>query len=183
MTTPRSGGIRRRAAQLFILDHLCGIGVGVEHYRDEIIKLTSEHGWKHGNDYVPHDAKVKEWGTGRTRVETMAGLGLHPCWCPCATVEDGINAVRRTLPLCVFHPRCEAGGIAALEQYRREWDDEKKVLPSQPPLHDWTSHPADAFRYLAHELQAGAAARHQAARSRQGWVIPPPREQRRGIRL
>ena len=45
-----------------------------------------------------------------------------------ATIEDGRNAVRRTLPLCVFHARTEETGINALEQYRREWDDEKKAF-------------------------------------------------------
>lgn len=36
--------------------------------------------------------------------------------------------------------------IEALKQYRREWDD--KTFKTTP-LHDWTSHGADAFRYLA----------------------------------
>ena len=81
-----------------------------------------------GTDFVPHDAKVKEWGSGKTRVETMQTLGLKPMLVPMATFQDGINAARRTLPLCVFHPRTEETGIAALEQYQREWDDEKKAF-------------------------------------------------------
>ena len=70
------------------------------------------------------------------------------CWCRWATFQDGINAARRTLPLCVFHPRYEETGFAALEQYRREWDDEKKAF-RQSDVHDWTAHPAAAFRYLS----------------------------------
>ena len=136
------------SGQLLILDHLAASGVSVEWWRDEIFKRERERDWLHGNDYVPHDAKVKEWGTGRTRVETMSSLGLKPILVPMASVDDGINAVRRTLPLCVFHPRCEDGGISALEQYRREWDDEKKCFKPSA-VHDWTSHPADSFRYLA----------------------------------
>ena len=128
-----------RGAQLLIVDHLSASGVGVEWYRDEIFQRHSVRGWSHGNDYVPHDAKVKEWGTGRTRVETMQGLGLKPLLVPLASVQDGVNAVRRTLPLCVFHPRCEDSGISALEQYRREWDDERKAFKPSPH-HDWTSH-------------------------------------------
>jgi hypothetical protein len=35
-----------------------------------------EHGWLDGNDYMPHDAKVLEWGSGRTRLESaMIALG------------------------------------------------------------------------------------------------------------
>ena len=169
-----------QGGQIVILDHIVGNGVGVEWYRDELFRIYEQRGWMRGNDYVPHDAKVKEWGSGRTRVETMAGLGLAPLLVPLSTVEDGINAVRRMLPLCIFHPRCETG-LAALEQYRREWDDEKKCF-KPTALHDWTSHPADAFRYLAMSYKP-APPRVIKPPKQTGWVIPPPNEQRRGIRL
>jgi hypothetical protein len=119
-----------------------------------------EHGWprfrdaRHGEwatiDWVPHDASVREWGTtgGRSRLETMQLLGLNPRLCPNMRKLDGINATRRTLPRCVFHPRCEEYGIPALEQYARDWDDDKKVFRNDDN-HNWASHASDAFRYLA----------------------------------
>jgi len=169
-----------QGAQIVLLDHYSASGHGVEHYRDEIFARADRHGWMHGTDYVPHDAKIKEWGSGRTRVETMSGMGLNPMLVPLASIEDGINAARRMLPLCIFHPRCEHG-INALEQYRREWDDENKCF-KPTALHDWTSHPADAFRYLA--MSYKPAPRHIAKPPKQeGWVIPPPAERRKGIRL
>ena len=134
--------------QIFVLDCYTNSGVGVDHYSDVIRQRAIDHGWRSGKDYVPHDAKVKEWGTGRTRVETMQGMGLDPEVVPMASKLDGINAVRRTLPMAVFHARCEEQGIAALEQYRREWDDEKKAFKASE-VHDWSCHLADAFRYLA----------------------------------
>jgi len=134
--------------RIYILDCYTNSGAGVEHYAEEVAKRRLEHSWVDGNDYVPHDAKVKEWGTGRTRIESMELLGLKPILVPLAGKLDGINAVRKTLPACLFHPRCEEVGIAALEQYRREWDDEKKCFKANE-VHDWTSHLADAFRYLA----------------------------------
>lgn len=134
--------------QIFVLDCYTASGVGVDHYAEVIEKRHKERGWALGTDFVPHDAKVKEWGTGRTRVETMQQHGLKPSVIHLATKLDGINAVRRTLSRCVFHPRCEEEGIAALEMYRREWDDEKKTFKVNE-VHDWTSHLADAFRYLA----------------------------------
>jgi len=171
-------------SQLFILDHIAQSGVGVEWFRDEIARRKVQHGWRDGDDYVPHDAKIKEWGSGRTRIETMQALGLNPVLVPNASLEDGRNAVRRTLPLCVFHPRTEIGGLDALEQYRREWDDEKKSFRASA-VHDWTSHPADAFRYLAlswRRAPARPVKHHPALPS--GWVIPPPREHvRSGIEL
>lgn len=134
-------------AQLFIVDCYSSPGAGPDHF-DVVKARFDERGWKKGVDFVPHDAKVEEWGTGRTRIETMRSQGLNPHLCADASKLDGINAVRLTLPRCVFHPRCEQVGIAALEQYRREWDDEKKTFGTSE-VHDWTSHLSDAMRYLA----------------------------------
>jgi hypothetical protein len=170
-----------QGAQLVILDCYAASGVGVEHYAEVIEKRNKQHGWLLGNDYVPHDARVKEWGTGRTRVETMTTLGLHPTLVPMATIEDGINAVRRTLPLCVFHTRTEDTLIAALEQHKREWDDDKKVFRASA-LKDWTSDKADAFRYLAQAWRYAPlkAIPEPAIR---GIIIPPPVDPRRGLHL
>jgi hypothetical protein len=171
-----------QGSQIVLLHHIAASNVGVEYFRDEINRIHDEHGWQHGSDYVPHDAKVKEWGSGRTRVETMSSLGLHPMLVPMSTVEDGINAVRRMLPLCVFHPRCEDGGISALEQYRREWDDDTKAFKSNP-LHDWTSHPADAFRYLAMSYKPAPRIVPKEPKLT-GWRLAPPVETlNKGIRL
>jgi len=136
--------------QVFVLDCYSASGVGVDHYASIVHERFAAHGWRKGVDFVPHDAKVKQWGVpeARTRVETMAEYRLRPELVPMASKLDGINAVRRTLPRCVFHPRCEDQGLAALEQYRREWDDEKKAF-KQSEVHDWSSHLADAFRYLS----------------------------------
>ena len=171
-----------RGAQLLVYDHYAASGVGRRALPRRDREAHAEQGWTHGVDYVPHDAKIKEWGTGRTRVETMRGMGLAPTPAPYVSKDDGINAVRRTLPLCVFHPRCEEGGLSALEQYRREWDDEKKAFRASA-VHDWTSHPADAFRYLALSWRAPAP-RVAPEPEQVGFHIPPPREPGRGgIRL
>lgn len=167
--------------QVFVLDHYASSGVGLEHYAEVIEQRKHKHGWRDGNDYVPHDAKIKEWGSGRTRVETMQTMGLHPVLVPHAAIDDGINAVRRTLPLCVFHQRTEATGIAALEQYRREWDDDKKAFRASA-VHDWTSHPADAFRYLALAWRPAPLVKPKDRKPLLGGgiIIPMPVEPRRG---
>ena len=130
--------------------------------------------------------RVKEWGSGRTRVEVMQSIGLKPLLVPLASIQDGVQAVRRTLPLCVFHPRCEEGdfsGIAALESYRREWDDEKKAFRANA-VADWTANPADSFRYLAMSWRH-APRREVAAPKTEGFIIPPPPDEPRhgGLRI
>lgn len=136
-------------AQVFILDCYSKPGeADIEVFAGMVHRKNVEMGWISGKDYVPHDAKQKVWGMKKGRLETMTEFGLSPEVVPSLSKLDGINAVRRTLPLCVFHPRCEDVGIPALEQYRREWDDERKTFRANA-IHDWTSHAADAFRYLA----------------------------------
>lgn len=129
--------------EIRVLDYYASHGAGIEHYAE----IVTRRRWLRGNDYVPHDARVRELGTGRTRVETMQEYGLKPVVVPAMSKLDGIQAVRKTLPLCVFDEACEEG-LAALEQYRREWDDDRKTFKANE-VHDWTSHGADAFRYLA----------------------------------
>lgn len=170
-----------QGAQLIILDHYAASGAGVEHYAEVIEGRRRDHGWLDGTDFVPHDAKIKEWGSGRTRVETMQSMGLSPLLVPLAGLEDGINAVRRTLPLCVFHPRCEPG-LSALEQYQREWDDDKKAFRLNP-LHNWTSHYADAFRYLAQGWKPSPKRVIKVPQPAGFTLPPPPTTPRRGIRL
>ena len=171
-------------AQIFILDHYASSGVGLEHYAAVIEQREKQYGWKRGDDYVPHDAKIKEWGSGRTRVETMSSIGLRPMLVPHHSLDDGINAVRRTLPLCVFHPRTEESGIAALEQYRREWDEDKKAFRANA-VHDWTSHPSDAFRYLSMAWRPlpRRVVKPPPDPRLSGWVIPPPPDHPRRARL
>jgi hypothetical protein len=47
-------------------------------------------------------------------------------------------------------------GIEALKLFRTEWDQDKRVF-KRKALHDWTSHAADAFAYLALTLDSGTA--------------------------
>jgi hypothetical protein len=50
--------------QLGVFDHIATSGASLEWWRDTIENTYSERGWTHGTDFVPHDAKVKEMGTG-----------------------------------------------------------------------------------------------------------------------
>lgn len=171
-------------SQIFILDCYTMPFGSLEPHAAVVHQREQEHGWRSGIDFVPHDAKVIEWGTGRTRVEQMREHGLNPELAPNATKMDGIAAVRATLPRCVFHPRCEEPGLAALEQYRRDWDDERKTFKATE-VHDWTSHLADAFRYLAlswRELPA-LVEKPVPVAPPPGKVRPPPVVESTGTRI
>lgn len=113
---------------------------------EEWVKWLDDKGYK-GNDYVPHDALTTEWGTKRTRIETLSMLGRKPRRVAKVSVGDGINAGRETIKIAVFDKeRCELG-IEGLKNYRREWDDELKTF-RENPVKDWAEHIGSAFRYL-----------------------------------
>lgn len=135
------GGIR-------VVDYIEDHGRSLPDY----VKLLNEKAdvgeYEFGIDFVPHDAKVRELGTGRTRLETLSGLRRNPLLVPIHAVDDGINAVREVLPLCWFNEDPCEPGLDALRAYRTEYDDNGETFKPRP-LHNWASHGADGFRCLA----------------------------------
>jgi phage terminase large subunit len=132
------------AGKIAVVDYYNDINGNVETAAAAIISK----GYRRGEDWVPHDAKAPDIGTGRTRVETMVRAGLKPRVLPLNDVDDGINAARITLRRCHFDAQRCGDGIEALKAYRRQWDEKLRTFVDRP-LHDWASHPADAFRYLS----------------------------------
>jgi phage terminase large subunit len=111
--------------------------------------IRNDKPYTYGEHYLPHDAEIRELMTAKSRKDSLESLGIRPIViAPKNSVEDGINAARLMLPKCVFDETKCRQGVEALKQYRRDWDDKLKTF-RQRPLHDWTSHAADAFRYLA----------------------------------
>jgi hypothetical protein len=113
--------------------------------------------YRYARHYLPHDAKAKSLQTGKSIIEQLA---VHLDVAKLAVVPDigvqsGIQAVRMTLPRIWFDAEKCRDGIEALRQYQREYDEDKKAY-RQSPRHDWTSHPADAFRMLAVSWQETA---------------------------
>lgn len=129
---------------LRVIGHIEDHGKALPHYVGELSAL----GYRYGLDFVPHDAKARELGTGRTRVETLIGLGRKPQLVPAHTVEDGINALRVMFPRIRFDGEATKHGLEALRQYRTDFDEKTKAFKNTP-RHDWTSHSADAARYMA----------------------------------
>jgi len=134
-----------------LIDYYENSGWGLDHY----VGIIKAKGYNYGTHWLPHDAEVRELGSGQTRVETLASMGLKARIAPKLKVEDGINAARLLLPRCWFDAKKCAFGIEALKQYRQEMDEKRKAFTGRP-LHDFASHGADAFRYLAVSLKEGS---------------------------
>jgi phage terminase large subunit len=127
-----------------LVDYYEASGVGFDVYA----KVLKEKGYNYGDHYFPHDVQAHELSSGTSRVDTLRGLGIEPVVVPMSNVMDGINAVRRMLDSTwIDKDRC-VRGLDALKQYRREYDDKLKDWKLRP-LHDWSSHGADALRTFA----------------------------------
>lgn len=142
--------VQQIGLQIRVVDYYEQSGVGADHYA----RVLKDKDYNYEGHLLPHDANDREWGNNASsRVDTLKSLGVKPLKVLTrASVDDGINAVRVLLSRCIFdRTRCDRG-LSALRQYQRHWDDALKCF-SQKPLHDWTSHAADAFRYLAQGLR------------------------------
>lgn len=147
--------IQRRPGAYAVIDYEEEHGLGLDYY----VKLVTEKPYKYSSWNVPHDAVAKTLATKRSTIEQLLDYdeaGEFRRWdesvslmrlCPRLAVQHGIDAVRKVLPDCYFHPRTEAG-VEALRAYKRRYDDIKKAY-AEDPQHDWASHGADAFRYFS----------------------------------
>lgn len=131
-------------AEIRIIDYYEMQGEGLAHYA----KVLREKEYVYGEHLAPHDIQVRDFSTGKSRLEAARELGIRFRVVPNLRVDDGIEAVRNTLPKVYFDETKAAHLIEALRQYRKDYDEKRQVFRDRP-LHDWTSHPADAMRYLA----------------------------------
>lgn len=142
------------AGQIRVLGYHEGHGYGISHYAELVKRTALERGYLRGTDYVPHDAKQREMtssghdGRAKQRLEVMVECGLKPKVIAQHSLIDGVSAARQILPRCWWDEDKCAEGLNALRSYQTEWDDDAKVF-KKTPLHNWASHGADAFRYLA----------------------------------
>lgn len=133
--------------EIHVIDYYAVSGADIRQLSMEVLSRP----YKYAKHYLPHDARAKTLAAqGKSVIEQLAAF-LHldkMAIVPDIGVQDGIQAVRAMLPRCWFDEEKCAEGIEALRQYQREYDEDKKAY-RQTPRHDWSSHPADAFRMLA----------------------------------
>ena len=130
--------------EMHFIDYLEGSGEGLPFYA----KKLKEKRYVYGEHYAPHDIRVQELNTGKTRKETAKALGIDFTVVAKLPVDDGIEASRNLLGKCWFDKkRCERG-LDALRSYHKEWDEDAQTFRDRPD-HDWSSHGSDAFRYCA----------------------------------
>ncbi len=134
--------------ELRVIDYYENSNEGLEHYA-KVIKDKPYNYMRNGH-YLPHDAAAGNI-RGDSATVQLSRLGVGNQVLKNASIEGGIESARQLIPMCAFDQPKTKDGIFALENYAYEWDDDKKVFKNKP-RHDWASHGADAFRYLAHAV-------------------------------
>jgi phage terminase large subunit len=127
-----------------LIDYLEASGEGLPFYA----KALKERPYAYGDHHGPHDLRVRELGTGKSRFEQAASLGIRFRVVRNLPIDDGIAAARAMFARCWFDDTKCRGLLRALAEYRKDWSDDKQTFAAKP-RHDWASHGADAFRYLA----------------------------------
>lgn len=126
------------------IDYYEKTGEGFAHFA----KVLQDKGYVYGKHFAPHDIKARELSTGKTRQEGAKALGIDFEVVPEIGVQNGIDLARGIFKrLWVDSEKCK-DWLKLIPQYTKEWDEDKKIFKDRP-LHDWTSHGADEFRYAA----------------------------------
>ncbi len=145
-----------RADGIAVIDYYEANGKYVDHY----LGMLHEKGYDYHHIWLPHDARSKTLATKRSTMEQFripssvrpdlyGGDVILPVrMVPKLAIQHGIDAARLVLDRCYFDMNNCEQGIDTLRSYRREFHEHSQSY-SNTPKHDWSSHGADAFRYLA----------------------------------
>lgn len=130
--------------EIRIIDRYANNGYWFEHYANELVKK----GYRYDKHYFPHDIANRELATGTSRMETVKKLLWPECYTvPKNTIESWISAWRLIFKYLYIEESLDEF-LNNLSLYQYEWD-EKLWQPKKNPKHDFTSHDADWFRYMA----------------------------------
>jgi hypothetical protein len=149
-----------------LIDYYENHGVGLDHY----VKWIKDNDYLKAEHILPHDVRVRELGTGKSRMEMLEESGLEVKIAPRMGLDDGIQAVRRLLPRCWFNVPQVQIGLNCLRNYRRDYDEKRKIFYERP-LHDWSSHGSDSFRYLALGLDEGHSTWSKPINQTPKWIV------------
>jgi len=130
--------------EIRIIDYDEGSGESLSHW----LGVVKSKEYVYDKHIAPHDIMVHEYTTGQTRQLAARKMGYNLIPAKKMDIIPGIDAVRGLLNRCWFDERKCSQLIKCLENYKKDWDERLGCYKSCP-LHNWSSHGADAFRTLA----------------------------------
>ena len=135
--------------EIHIIDIYRNQGEGLSHYAKVLQDKSQANDWVYGDHYAPHDIQVRELGSGaQTRLQMAKELGIQFKIVPNIPIAEGIELARGIFPrLWIDEIKCKFL-LKCLENYHKNFSEKHNVY-SDKPVHDWSSHSADAFRYMS----------------------------------
>jgi phage terminase large subunit len=133
--------------EIRILDYIEGIGQPLSYYAGELRR----RGWSEAIVHLPHDGVATNNVSGKRYITHGEEAGFQ-CATPIKNTGAGaammrVEAARRIFPKCWFDEKKTEAGRDALGYFHERRDENRNV--GLGPEHDWSSHAADAFGYLA----------------------------------
>lgn len=133
--------------KIVCFEHIEESGHGLEYYVQELVRVKKLYQFKkYGTHYVPHDIRVRELGTGRTRFEMLQRAGMQLRIVPRTSIQERIQCARSLLPQTKIHTRCKHL-VRCLDEFHAKRDEKRGI--DTGPEHNWASHSADMFSYFA----------------------------------
>lgn len=151
-----------------------GVGVGIDHYIDELRKKPYRYGCHTG----PHDLNAHQFAAGgKSSFEIAKAFGFKFEVLERSDKQEGIQISRAFISRCWFDEKKTERGRLALASYHYQWIESRKVFSTEP-YHDWSSNAADAWRYLAVGYRDSKPRAAQSSRNTQtvgsganGWMV------------
>lgn len=133
-----------------LIDWYSATDIGLSHYID----VLQSKPYLYGIHYGPHDINVREWGAnGISRKSQAKRLGVKftdtpniPKHASIALASDLINRMEINVKGHLVEDQFDDCSfiLEAFKSYRFGYDKERRIM-SKAPVHDWTSHYADAL--------------------------------------
>jgi len=166
--------MQRVGKELRVIDFIEENGRDVGFYVKELL----ERKYWYGNMWLPHDAFNKRMESAKTIAEQFQEGGFKIKHVPKSSIANGIMEGRKIMPYVWFDEDRTINLLKALENYHYEYNQRRKMFTNNP-LHDWSSHAADAFRYMAVSIGGDAVTESYESQvspyledSRRKYIVP-----------
>lgn len=140
--------------EIRLIDWYSASNAGLNHFAE----VLAGKPYLYRHHFGPHDINVREWGNNAVSRKAQAKqLGINFTATPSLPKDEQISAASNLISRMVIN----TSGASALDpyddcafvldawkNYRFNYDREKRIL-SKMPVHDWTSHYADALMVMA----------------------------------
>lgn len=141
-----------------IIDYIEANNRTPDYYFDEAKRRMTKMGLHIFTHFYPHDGAERDYNTGKNVVDFGQEYGATVKIVPKPTSKiNAIQQMRKMIYKCKFRAETTGRLIDAMSNYSKVFDEKMGVFKEEP-LHNWCSHPVDAFQTLTLAVDGGMLA-------------------------